>query len=153
MILRKVTRLTLEQRPYEAWNAFVDLVASESYDELNEVQRVAHLCFWYESEVQNGGHLQYFENRGVTLLNETLNALGILGGACQHEVLLAAGRVFTSKRRNRIETAAEYVTTALANEFGPYDSAFYQCKPGIEELLANYLEQNRSQFIEIADGT
>jgi hypothetical protein len=36
-------------------------------------QRPAHLVFWYESEVENGGHFQYFEmchklkTRGVKL--------------------------------------------------------------------------------------
>lgn len=71
MITRKLSRAMLSQKPYEVWNAFVDLLAMENYTDLDEVQRAAHLCFWYDSEVQNGGHLQYFANRGIMLLNMT----------------------------------------------------------------------------------
>jgi hypothetical protein len=31
--------------------------------------------FWYDSEVNNGGHLQYFENQGTNHLTETINTL------------------------------------------------------------------------------
>ena len=34
-----------------------------SYEDLAEVQRKAHLVFWYDLQVNNGGHLQYFENQ------------------------------------------------------------------------------------------
>jgi hypothetical protein len=44
----------------------VNLPSSEDYANLSEERRPAHLVFWYESEVQNGGHLQCFENRGRT---------------------------------------------------------------------------------------
>ena len=111
MIIRKLSNAILEQKPYEAWNAFVDLLAEESYQDLNDVQRVAHLCFWYDSEVQNGGHLQYFENRGITLLDETLSALLLLGAECQHAVLEKVAGLFNSKPRDRIGTFEEYVAT------------------------------------------
>jgi len=76
------------------WNAYVDLLAMEPYDELAEEQRPAHLVFWYESEVQNGGHLQYFENRGTEHLGETVEALGVLDASCQQQILREAGSYF-----------------------------------------------------------
>jgi hypothetical protein len=45
---------------------------------LSAEQRPAHLVFWYESEVQNGGHFQYFENRGTEHLAATIEALGFI---------------------------------------------------------------------------
>jgi len=48
------------------WNAFVDVLAMEEYADLDPVQRIPHLCFWYDSELQNGGHFQYFENRNTS---------------------------------------------------------------------------------------
>jgi len=50
--------------------------------------------FWYESEVQNGGHLQYFENCGTERLAETIAALGSLGAPCHQEVLREAGALW-----------------------------------------------------------
>ena len=85
MIIRKLNRDLVRAKPYEVWNSFVDILATEKYENLDDVQRVAHLCFWYDSEVQNGGHLQYFENRGTGLLDKTLAALGALGAGCQQK--------------------------------------------------------------------
>jgi hypothetical protein len=59
----KVSRKRLHDDPAAIWNEFVHLLAMSKDSELTEIQRVAHLVFWYEHEVQNGGHLQYFENR------------------------------------------------------------------------------------------
>jgi hypothetical protein len=71
MKTRRLTQQQVDAQPFRIWNAYVDLLAMEDYHDLVEQQRPAHLVFWYESEVQNGGHLQYFENR-----QETIDALG-----------------------------------------------------------------------------
>jgi len=151
MITRKLSYSILEQRPYEAWNAFVNLLAKESYRDLDEVQRVAHLCFWYDSEVQNGGHLQYFENRGMLLLNETQAALLFLGAECQSAVLKTARQLFGNKPRERIGTVEDYVAIAHISEFAASDSAYHACRPTIQKLLADYFEKNKSHFIEVTD--
>jgi hypothetical protein len=57
MILRKLSKREVESEPFQIWNAFIDLLAMEDYRDLNPVQRAAHLVFWYESEIQNGGPL------------------------------------------------------------------------------------------------
>ena len=92
----------LKKKPFELWNAFVDLVAKENYADLDEVQRVAHLSFWYDSEVQNGGHLQFFVNRGNAFQDETLAALDVIGATCQRGVLEGATHTFLTKFRARI---------------------------------------------------
>jgi hypothetical protein len=151
MIIRRVNRAAIEVKPYEAWNAFVNLLSTEKYQDLNEVQRVAYLCFWYDSEVQNGGHLQYFENRGTAFLRETLAALAALGADCQRQILDAAGLLITMNESERgIETVDDYVGAARDGRFAAFDSAYYACKPDVESLLAGYFERNKSDFIEIA---
>lgn len=65
MITRSLTKQEVEAEPFRVWNAYVDLLAMEKYGALSREQRPAFLVFWYESEVQNGGHFQYFENRGT----------------------------------------------------------------------------------------
>lgn len=54
MIIRKVDKAILEKEPYQLWNAFVDLLTTEEYDNLDEIQRIAYLAFWYDAEVNNG---------------------------------------------------------------------------------------------------
>jgi hypothetical protein len=50
-----------------------------SFAELSNVQRASHLASWYESEVQNGGHLQFFENRPAELIEPTMEAQVAVG--------------------------------------------------------------------------
>jgi hypothetical protein len=151
MVKRKVTHEVAKKAPYEVWNAFVDLLAMEDYGDLDEVQRAAHLAFWYDSEVQNGGHMQYFENRGIELLRETLKALDGVGGECQRRVLDSATQRYESSQRAHIETIEQYVSAALEGEFDPFDAAYYACEPSIQDLLEEYLERHRDSFIEIVE--
>jgi hypothetical protein len=58
-VRRRLSRELVARQPYERWNAFIDLVATEDATRLTATQRAAQLAFWYDSEVQNGGHLQY----------------------------------------------------------------------------------------------
>src|SRR5258707_8156371 len=91
MKTRTLTKQQADAEPFRVWNAYVRLLAGERYEDLSPEQRPAHLVFWYESEVQNGGHPQYFENRGTEHLSATIEALRALGGVCQQQVLLEAG--------------------------------------------------------------
>ena len=43
------------------WNSFIQLLLNEP-DKLTDIQLTAYLAFTYDAEIQNGGHLQYFEN-------------------------------------------------------------------------------------------
>lgn len=146
MILRKLSREALEGKPYEAWNAFINLLAKEKYEDLDEVQRIAYLCFWYDSEVQNGGHFQYFENRGTVFLDETLASLAVLGAACQRSILEAAGRLISITPNAQIETVDDYVAAAREAQFAASDSAYFACQPAIQNLLADYFEKYTSHF-------
>jgi hypothetical protein len=147
-IRRKVNVQQLINEPYQLWNEYVDLLAMSDYDALEPVQRVAHLVFWYESEVQNGGHLQYFENQGTTHLDKTIAALRHLHGNCYSEVLAAAKVQYYSRPRTKIQSTTEYVATALQGEFDQFDQAFAQCRPEIVDLLKAYLNDHEAAFIE-----
>src|SRR5438105_4041711 len=109
MAPRKINRKEAERTPDNVWNEYIHLLARSAYAELTDVQRAAHLVFWYESEVQNGGHLQYFENQGVGQIAEVVTALKRLGGDCQAGVLSAAHARFTGKPRKELRSITEYV--------------------------------------------
>jgi Domain of unknown function (DUF4375) len=129
MILRSLTKQEVEAEPFRVWNAFVDVLTMEDYDDLSPEQRPAHLVYWYESEVQNGGHLQYFENRGTEHLAATVKALGSLGAICQQQVLREAGERWLSRSHPRIQTAQEFCDTGLEGEFESFDLRFHAGSP------------------------
>lgn len=150
MKLRTLSKESVEKEPYLVWNAFIDLLALEKYEDLSEEQRAAHLVFWYESEVQNGGHMQYFENRKGRYLSETITALGIVRANCHEQLLREAADLFFSRERTPIQTTEEYSAAALEGEFSQLDSRFHECSPSLVECLEGYLQHHQSSFVIVA---
>lgn len=146
----RISRKRLADAPYEVWNAFVKIALSP-YDELDTTQRVAHHALWYESEVRNGGHLQYFENHGTVHADEAVAALKHIGANCQAAVFTRAVSQRQSLDREPIATVQEYVDTALAGENDALDDEFYDCDPTISNLLELFLAENESTFVERVD--
>jgi hypothetical protein len=147
--IRKLSKQEVDDEPFCVWNAYVNLLATEEYHELSAEQRPAHLVFWYESEVQNGGHLQFFENHGTERLAETIEALGLLGAVCHQQVLRDAGNLWLNHSRAQIQSAEEYCEIALEGEFDNFDSRFHACSPSLQQCLEGYLARHQSIFITI----
>jgi hypothetical protein len=142
---RKVDAAAATREPHTLWNAFIDLIATEDYADLSPLQRKAHLVFWYESEVQNGGHGQYFENQGVDRLRETVDALHALGLSCQARVLARAVEVLSVAHR-----PADWADS-LSDEFvEELDAAFHNCAPGAMAALEEHLRAHEAEYVEIA---
>jgi hypothetical protein len=149
MIIRSLTHDEVRAQPYRVWNAFVNLLWMERYEDLSPEQRRAQLVIHYEGEIQNGGHLQYFEKKGTKHLSETIEALGVIGAAGQQQVLREAGAKWLSHPRKRIQTAQEYCDIALAGEFDSFDSRFYDCSPPLTQCLEAYLERHQDLFVRV----
>lgn len=147
MLRRIITKKMYEDNPYEKWNQFIDLLAMENYNDLTEIQKIAHLCFGYDSEVQNGGHLQYFENRGTSLVNETSLALENIGAQLQNYVLSKAVEILNTEGISSIESTEDYIEEALKGKFNAIDSEYYSCEPTIGDLLEKYLQKYEEEFI------
>jgi hypothetical protein len=129
------------------WNGFVWLLATTAYENLKPSQRPAHLVFWYESEVQNGGHLQYFLNRGDGRGQETVEALRALGADIQARILDQALARWGSSERRAPADACEYVEVAREGEFDAFDEAFHACAPNLIDVLSRHLAEHESEFI------
>lgn len=132
------------------WNEFVDILAMEEYQENEIIIKDASLAFWYDSELQNGGHLQYFENRGIDDSEDTANALKKIGAEKQKKVFEKALKIWKAKIRKPIEEIEEYVLEALEGEFEELDSEYYECSPDMNNYLEKYLEKNKNIFFKFA---
>lgn len=140
---RAVERTRLAREPYLVWNAFVDLLAMEEYDDLSPVQRTAHLVFWYDSEVQNGGHGQYLANRGVHRLAETVAALRGVGLPCQAQVLSRALEALSATA-----PGAEWADALEDRLIDELDAAFHQCARTVSEALELHLARHADEYLE-----
>lgn len=133
----------------------MNLIARESPNNLSPIQQHAHFAFWYYSEVENGGHLQYFENQNIQHSDATAQALHALEGleaigAFEHRAILAqAIDRWKAEPRNRISSVEEYVATALEGEFDDLDKTYYECKPDIPAYLERYLDSHFAEFIDL----
>lgn len=130
---RVVSRVAAEREPHLIWNAFVDLVAVEAYEDLTEIQRRAHLVFWYDSEVQNGGHDQYFENCGTQRNGEVIEALERLGLPCLAKVFAMAASANSS-----------------GQGLSAADDAYHLCAPSAIEGLEAHLTINQDHYVELS---
>jgi len=151
-VRRQLSKQLVAREPWARWNAFVDLLATEDFDALEPVQRVAYLVFWYDSEVQTGGHLQYFENEAGRRADEAILALQSMGGACQADILAAALLIWSRVDRTPPETVEEYIENALNGEFDDFDARYAECDPSVLMLLEGYLDRHETDFLEFEAG-
>ena len=142
---------TLVVQPWARWNAFIDLIATENYEDLADEQRIAHLAFFYDSEVQNGGHFQYFVNAHAQRASETIAALRGVGADDQASILADALKRWDRRPRPKISTAKDFVS-AGQSMFVDLDSCFHDSTPSIRQCLERYLDDHEPMFIEYTDA-
>jgi hypothetical protein len=151
---RILKKCDVEKEPYIVWNTFINIVACGDMTEMSEIQKKASLCFWYESEVQNGGHLQYFENtsiRGMTDYQAVADALKWLGAKSQSEVLLKAVAIKETEKRGFINSVHDFVTRAKEGQYETLDTEYYRCEPDIIHLFHDMLEKYQNEFVIVEE--
>jgi hypothetical protein len=144
----RISKEQLAANPYAVWNQFVHLLAFGKHDQMTSVQLPAFLAFWYEQEVQNGGHYQYFQNRGTDEVDFLIVALRQLSADSLAQVAAQAKERLVSHPPERVRTPEEFVDGALEGTFDEIDAAFHKCSPTIVEALEAYLRAHESDFIE-----
>lgn len=118
-------------------------------DKLEEEQRPAHLIFWYESEVQNGGHLQYFLNRGEELVPETIKCLRAAGADCFASILAKAMAIWELEADAIAvpSSVEEYVMSPLQRQLEGVDAEFGRCPSNLITVLEGILAQQQDLFV------
>lgn len=116
---------------------------------MDAIQRAAHLAFLYEGEVQNGGHLQCFENLREDRLKETVAALGTMGATEYQRILREAIQQFHSQPRPFLLSVEEFCEEASKGEFQTLDTQFYECKPDLAHYLGQFLNDHQDSFVII----
>jgi hypothetical protein len=144
VLKRTVSIVAAESQPHLVWNAFIDLLAVEHYEDLSATQRKAHLVFWYDSEVQNGGHGQYLENQGTRRLSETISALHELGLSCQGHVLEDVAKAFAASAEG-----VAWETVLGGDAIQEFDAAFHACTPDVDRALQRHLGLHREEYVSL----
>jgi len=146
---RVLSQAVIAARPETLWNAFVDLLAMSKLDELEPRQRAAHLAFWYDSEIQNGGHLQYFANRGLEVVPETVRSLKTLGAHAQADILAEAHRLAAEQEWDTVTSVEDFVAESLEGGFSRFDDLYQSCAPTVLAVLEEHLEHHKEWYIAV----
>jgi hypothetical protein len=143
----RVTEADLRANSGAIWNAFIDLLATTEEYDLSALQRTAHLVFWYESEMQNGGHLQFFSNWDTKRASETVLSLGAIGAPGHAQILKQALDRWTSIARLPPGDNLEYSAVASEMEFNDLDHAFSDQRPDLVQVLERHLSEHEAEYI------
>ena len=60
---------------YKLWNKFIEQICTQDLEKLNEEQKNAVLCFYYDREMNIGGHVCYFDQYEKIPKKDLLKAL------------------------------------------------------------------------------
>lgn len=141
---------TASNRQLVILDAVIDLLAGNEREELSPKQQIAQLLLFYDNEVCNGGHLQYFHNQGVDCVELLLAALDEIGAECQRKILAEASRKVLSNPVEPVSCLQEYHERALEREYEDLDMAYYDCRPEIgNELLPAFVETYFEEFVRL----
>lgn len=109
----------------DPWNRFV-LRATDQAPQF-ETEQALYALFWYQAEVQNGGHLQYFLNRqDQTEWYMAIQVARELKQLRLAENLERAIEKWTRCERKDPETIDEFVAEAREEELLENDRLFYR---------------------------
>ena len=127
----------------------VDLCAMESLDACTPVQRKAALVFWYQAEVNNGGHFQYFVNKPKFPHAEVLKALREFGAPHSAGVFEAALKKLEGKLPRFPETAEDYAGEEQALDLDEFDRQWgTKGDKEVQAALLRYLRANENEFVK-----
>ena len=146
---KRVSKEEFRKFPGVRWNGMNDICALSEQRDLNPVQTVAYRAYWYMSEVENGGHFQYFVNRMDFDHQVVLKALRDIGAA-EHAAILesALSKVAAGAKLELPRTVKDYLASEDERDLSEFDEAFFACNKSINDFLEDYLDRYESDFIE-----
>lgn len=122
---RKVNKLPEKEK---RWNLFIDDICNRNINELNNIQKTAVLCFWYDAEMNSGGHSGYFDCYSMIDSEELYKALSEVGSkeiADNYKKALKEGKI---------------------DDYEETDYSYYEFNPSLQFFLEEYVEQNKDKI-------
>jgi HEAT repeat protein len=135
----------------DARDVVVDALNRGGFDQLSLPQRHYYAVFRYNSQVNNGGHAQYFVNSSGDHCKSAIEGLEAMGAEQRAKILREAASLFGAagpstdgdRRQRQLAAFSEQQDKSL-NEL---DKRYYSCSENIEVLLAQYALLNKQHFI------
>ena len=107
------------------WDKFIEEICFREISTLSPVQRKAVLCFWYDAEMNSGGHSGYVDCYPETDPDELEEA------------------ILTVAYKEIADNYRKAVTEGENDHWIKTDDAYYEFSPSLSECLEHYVEVNR----------
>lgn len=122
---------------------------SKTVQELPTALRAVYLVFMVESEVHNGGYIQYFGNNGDGFADETVVLLEKIGATEKARLTALATKAFRREVKGQEHLAPNGEVWRLWQVLEQFDSPFYAAenKEDVCRLLAAYVRLNPKEAV------
>jgi len=107
------------------WNRFISEICQREEKDLSPIQKKAVLCFWYDAEMNSGGHCGYFDVYPETDPQELFDALAEVGGQAMADNFQKA------------------LTEGENDDWEETDRAYYGFSPSLTERLQEYILKHK----------
>ena len=115
---------------YKLWKKFIEEVCPKDLDKLNEIQKNAALCFYYDREMNIGGHVCYFDQYQKVNNKDLIKALEKV-----------SNRRFVTNFEEAIEKGRE-------DNYEKTDAVYLRQSPCLTEYLEQYVITNKDKIFE-----
>ena len=111
-------------------------------------QRYIYAINWYDAEVNNGGHYQFFNNSTGIVWEDALKGFEAIGATKNYIILKEAiDRMGGRPSKDRIERQAQLNQFGYGyDDFDDLDDAYYEISLNLNKLLCVYIEENAKDF-------
>ncbi len=149
-------RLLFDTDPIEAIGTLSSIWSLRARPEvalfgLSEPEYLVQLCLIYTGELSNGGHSQFFLNRGGRYVLDTLKALRAAGIGDLANILQQATEIFSDRIAPSEPIDAEAAFAAFSEDqwraLGEWDAQGLRLLPSVDALLLAYVQTNHRQVL------
>ncbi len=134
-----------------------DNYSEASFRQMPKLLQVVWLINELEKEVNNGGYLQFFTNSSGRYVDETFEALDLIGANYNHQLLENAVNILLKHNESAedlnerinsktlyelIDLSEFYGNNELQDELYQLDKEFYKYKEDYSKLKMDYFENN-----------
>ncbi len=112
------------------WNRFIEEICDRDVDTLSEMQKNAVLCFWYDAEMNSGGHSGYFDCYPDTIPQELIDA------------------IIAVSYKEIADNYQKALNDGQNDDWIETDNAYYDFSPSLCDCLKEYIERHKDVIFE-----
>ena len=134
VFIKKFKHIYIKRNPNSKdsleWNKFIEQICTKRLSELNNIQKNAVLCFYYDRELNIGGHVCFFDNYPKI----------------KHSDMKEALRIVANKKY--VENFEEAIEHGKEDNYEKTDAMYNKLSPCLTEYIEEYVLKNKNTILK-----